>query len=538
MSIQNKLKSIVSFLPVALMAVIASAGCSNSNDSIVIRVLNTADYIYEGCTEEEYKEDPELDKRHMMQQFTDYMEEKNPGKKYKYVYDTYDTPENLFNAMMTGKSTYDIVNTSDYMVQKLISYDLIQTLSFDKEKYVDNDYTLSIRDNISDFLWDKFDNIYPKDVKNNERMRDKPLSNYSVPYMWGTVGILFNPYFSNYVNQGFDVDEVVEKFQTWDVLYSDFAHNSFSIKDSVRDVYAVSIVHTMYEDKVKPLEVQLENGEITENEFNSKFTEIFNMCDDETLKIIKDDLNKLKENSFGFEVDSGKTDMVQGKIGANLAWSGDATWAITEAEESEKELYFATPEEGTNIWFDAWCVPTNGNLELALEFIDFMSSPDQAVQNMDYVGYTSATSDEVLLDYVYWCYDVRGEIGGEVPEGLVEGVDYQLYDLSYFYEDSCDYEDTILYADMAYIDRQLTAQFPTKEKLPHLCIMDDYGKQYSAVLGMWETVRTNPLPLWAIIILVLEVALALTFVGFLIFKNVRGKKIRKARREAKQKRSC
>lgn len=518
---------LLTLIPVGLFSLVALSGCgSSSSDKLVLRVLNSADYIYEA--EELSDEEKEagyaqyLSEKDMMDQFVDYMKEEY-GLNVEYVYDTFDTNETMYNELMTGKSSYDVICTSDYMVQKLISNKLIQPLPTSGKEIE------AIHDNVSSYLWNIFDNISPKDPKTNERMDGVNLSQYSVPYMWGTVGIMYNPEFYSSMS----TDEVIDLFSSWESLYSEKAKNSFSIKDSVRDTYAVSVVHAFYESDIKPLEAKLENGEITSDEFNKAINEVFNRCDDESLKIIKEDMLKLKANSFGFEVDSGKTDMVEGKIGANLAWSGDATWAIEEAESSyEKELYFSIPEEGSNIWFDAFAVPsTSQHLDLATAFIDFMSKPASAIQNMYSVGYTSSVASSEVLDYVYECYDVRGEIGGESED------EYEEYDLTYFFEDIVENpSDCILHAYPETVGRTLTAQFPEQDDLPHLCVMDDFGTQNEAVLDMWEHVRTNSLPVWAIIILIVELLVAVGFAIYLgVRKSIKKKMIKNRRHERQQK---
>ena len=361
--------------------------------------------------------------------------------------------------------------------------------------------------------------------------------------MWGTVGIMYNP--SYY--EDMDEEDVIELFKSWEALYGEEAHNSFSIKDSVRDVYAVSILHSYYESDIIPLEAKLENEEITPEEFNAALNKIFNRCDDEAIAKVKEDMLSLKANSFGFEVDSGKTDMVEGKIGANLAWSGDATWAIFEAQSDyETELYFSIPEEGSNIWFDAFCIPTTcGNKDIAIDFLNFMSKPEYAVQNMDYVGYTSAVASDEILDYVYEMYDVRGEVGGELQDEYFEE-----YDISYFFEDRLDeydIEDAVLMAwplDTEVVDeeempmkvygRMLRSAFPEASKLPHLVIMDDYGNRNEAVLDMWERVRTNALPIWAVIIFIIEgVAVIAAITSFVVIKQTK-KSLRKKRKSEKK----
>lgn len=524
LTMKKSTPKVLTLLPVFFLIALTSSGCSSSsNGSTVLRVLNAADYIYEADGEiEESEDNPRyykyLKDEDMLDQFVSYMKEEE-GQNITVVYDTFDTNETMYNELMTGKSSYDVIVTSDYMVQKLISNDLIQPLPKSGTKIE------SIRKNISSYLWDIFKDIHPKNKTTNEVMMDKNIYDYSVPYMWGTVGIMYNP--AHY--SSLTLDEVNDLFSSWESLYSLTTKNSFSIKDSVRDTYAVSVVHAFYESEIKPLEEKLLNGEISEEAFNDQLSSIFNRCDDNTLKVIKEDMLKLKENSFGFEVDSGKTDMVEGKIGANVAWSGDATWAILEAEESyDKELYFSIPKEGSNIWFDAFCIPSvSTKKDLATSFIEFMSRPENAIQNMDYVGYTSATASIEVLDYIYENYDVRGKIDGESDD------EYQEYDISYFFKDNIGEYDSsicILHADESTLGRTLTAQYPNQELLPHLCVMDDFGTQNEAVLDMWETVRSNSLPIWAIIILVIELIIALGGILYIILSKSYKKKMIKERR--------
>ncbi|MCQ2793568.1 MAG: extracellular solute-binding protein [Bacilli bacterium] len=508
-------------LPIMMASAALASGCSSSNH-IVLRVLNAGDYIYEGggVSEEELEENYAqfFSDDEMMVQFKKYIKAEY-GQDIDFVYDTYDTNETMFNELMTGKSSYDVIVASDYMVQKLISYDLIQSLPSSGKEHDD------IKEHVSPYLWNIFDGIFPKDKKTNERLFDKPLSNYSVPYMWGTVGMMYSPEFYE-TKFNYDLDKTIELFSSWDSLYSRETSKTFSVKDSVRDTYVVGVIHT-FEKEISELKTKLENGEIDETQFNKSLNDIFNRCDDETLKLIQDDLIKLRDNSFGFEVDQGKTDMVEGKIGANLAWSGDASWAISEAEtDYEKELYFSIPEEGSNIWFDAFCIPTSSkNAELAYRFIDFMSKPESAIQNAWYVGYTSAIASDDVLDLYYSYFDVRGEIGGESEDEYIE------YDLSYFFKDSItDPNDAIIHADESQVNRMLTATFPEGSDLPHLCVMDDFGTQNEKVLDMWEHVRSNPLPIWALIILIVEIVVAAGLITFVLVKKRTKNKMIKQRR--------
>jgi spermidine/putrescine-binding protein len=112
-------------------------------------------------------------------------------------------------------------------------------------------------------------------------------------------------------------------------------------------------------------------------------------------------LIQLKSDSFGLEVDSGKTDIISGdKSGIDTAWSGDAVTSLNNADELGNTLYYSIPKTGGNIWFDAWVLIKRDGLEqeYAQKFIDFISRPDIAAANMDYIGYTSFIAGDDILD--------------------------------------------------------------------------------------------------------------------------------------------
>lgn len=499
-----KKNKLLMLLPISLASVFALSGCNNEEETKVLRILNCEDYIYEYEEgDEEYATDKYDYQIDMVDQFIAYWADTHDGEEIEIVYDTFDTNETMFNELQTGKTTYDVIVPSDYMVQKLLSNDMLE--KFDEDKLDE------LWENISPYLKDKFEGI---------KSGDESIYNYSIPYMWGTVGVMYNPEYYN-----FEEDHVHELFADWDSLYGEELQGSFSIKDSVRDTYAVSLIHN-YRDTI---------AGITDN---AELTSVFNRSDVDTMAEVKADMMKLKENAFGFECDSGKTDMTTQKIGANMCWSGDATWAITEAEEFDLTLYYSIPtsyngEEAkgaSNVWFDGFCMPKSNDLhkDLAQEFIKFMSQPENAAQNCYCVGYTPGVAGDAMLDYVYDSYDVRGEVGGTSDEEYVE------YDLRYFFKDSLeeyDENDAILHASLDYVGRQLTAQYPSADILDRLAIMNDFGPEGNArLLDMWEQVRTNALPLWGIIVLAIEAVAGIAFAAYLIAHKVNRKRFKKERR--------
>lgn len=531
----NKLFSIC---PLTLLVVTLLGGCSAKDKNVrVLRILNSEDYIYEYEEgDEEYATGDYDYQEDMIKQFEHYWFDKY-DEKIKVVYDTFDTNETMFNELKTGKTTYDICIPSDYMVQKLYANDMLH-------KFVEKD---AIWSTISPYIEDVYGNIESSLIGTEEKVK---IADYSVPYMWGTMGIMYNPsYFED--NFGVTNEEIHELMKDWDSLYGEVLKGTFSIKDSVRDTFAVSLIHTYGE-------------EISDISSFEELCDVFNRHDDETFQKVKEDMNNLKANAFGFETDSGKTDMTTQKIGANMCWSGDATWAITEAREDDLELFYSIPtsfnkEEdkgASNLWFDCFCMPKNAKDEnnqsenekaqyaLAEEFIEFMCMPENAAQNCYCVGYTPAVAGDAMLDYMYDCYDVRGVVGkteiedeetGEVTlvEELIEGEDYELYDLSYFFKNSLEEyneSDCVLYADPDYVGRELTAQYPLEETLERCAIMNDFGEEGTVkLLDMWESVRTNALPTWAIVVFIVEGISALVLIGYFVYKTVIRKKLKNKR---------
>ena len=499
-----KIKRLLPLLPLSLVSVFALSGCDNKEETKVLRILNCEDYIYEYEDGDEENSSGGNDyKMDMVDQFIAYWAETHDGEEIEVVYDTFDTNETMFNELQTGKTTYDVIVPSDYMVQKLLSNNML-------EKFDDSELN-NLWENISPYLKDKFENI---------KAGDESIYNYSVPYMWGTVGVMYNPEYY----KGLEEEHVHELFADWDSLYREELKGSFSIKDSVRDTYAVSLIHNFRDDIAG----------ITSNE---ELTSVFNRSDVDTMAAVKADMLKLKENAFGFECDSGKTDMTTQKIGANMCWSGDATWAITEAEDIDLTLYYSIPTSyngedskgASNVWFDGFCMPKSEDLhkDLAQEFIKFMCQPENAAQNCYCVGYTPGVAGDAMLDYVYDCYDVRGEVGGTSDK------EYVTYDLRYFFKDSLteyDENDAILHACPDYVGRQLTAQYPSNDILDRLAIMNDFGPEGNArLLDMWEQVRTNALPVWGIVILAVEVVGGLALAAYLIVHKVNRKRFKKER---------
>ncbi|MCD8209265.1 MAG: extracellular solute-binding protein [Coprobacillus sp.] len=429
------------FLACALIAGIGLplTSCSSSSEtsSQTLRLLNWEDYIYEQDISSGYTADDLVD------QFVDYVKENYPQySNVRVVYDTTDTNETMYNELMTGKSEYDLICPSDYMIQRLLSQDLLEPLDMDLIPNYQNYASKRIKSQL--------DNIT---AHNSVTDTDESLSDYAVGYMWGTLGLLFNP---NYKNFTVDAESAIDDMQSWSVLWDETYKGTISIKDSMRDTYAAALMYT-YDEELTDLREQYESGELDSDTYNTLISEIFNRCDDETIELVEESLNSLKKNIFGLEVDSGKEDIVTGKIGINLAWSGDAVYSIDQAQDPEQvsnpfELCYAVPKNGANIWFDGWVMPKLENrsqeqYELAHLFLNFISDPYNAAQNMDYIGYTSFIAGDEILELVRDWYDIRTNLiwYNEEYDEEEDDEEYEYYDYVYYLEDNqeveVDYDD-------------------------------------------------------------------------------------------------
>lgn len=301
----------------------------------------------------------------------------------KVNYYTYDTNETMYNQFTLQKEgTYDLVCTSDYMIQKMIKEDLVMPMD-DYEENIPNYFRYSspaLREKLKGMI------VPYKD-------KEVSLDEFAVGYMWGTLGIVYDPTYT---------DTICEDVKSWDIFWDPTYNNVISIKNSIRDAFVVGLMHSYSKSdefkKTKELYLNEPSVENYEN-YQKLVQEIFDFKLDgspeseqenfEKIARVKEELISMKDNIFGFEVDSGKNDIITGKIKMNLAYSGDAVYSIDTAYQDRGiNLEYYVPEDGSNIWYDAWVLPKGANKGLAYLFLDYLSNPQNAADNMDYIGYT------------------------------------------------------------------------------------------------------------------------------------------------------
>ncbi|MCH3910023.1 MAG: extracellular solute-binding protein [Bacilli bacterium] len=405
-----------------------------SGDSVTLRIANSEDYI--AGDPNNISSDKSNGVYNLIGEFVDYVK-KTDGVNITVSYSTFDTMENMLSKAQTGGNVYDLVCVSDYIIQKMMTLSMLTPFSVGDERTAlyggstegwDDNYSLYA----SKYLQNALNGIY-----STVNGVSTSIGLYARGYMWGTLGLLYNPSFSTFSNNGLSEDDVKVQMSDWNVLWDDAYYQTFQVKDSMRDTYSIGLMH-VFDSYFKVLSSWYQNGVDNEGNsydkdaYNADVSLIFNNINhidefnalarkivgstyedvdaDRIVDEIQNALSTLKDTSFGLETDSGKTDILTGdKSGIDCAWSGDAVTAMDNADALGNTLYYSIPETGGNIWFDAWVMMKSDSLEqeYAQKFIDFISDPAQAAPNMDYIGYTSFIAGDDVLSLVRDWYDAR-----------------------------------------------------------------------------------------------------------------------------------
>ncbi len=241
------------------------------------------------------------------------------------VYEEFETNEIMYPKVQSGAIAYDVVCPSDYMIQRMIENDLLAELNFDNIP------------NIKNIGQEYFKQSRQFDSENK----------YSVPYCWGTVGILYNKTM---------VDEPID---SWSVLWDEKYKDSILMQDSVRDAFAVALKYKGHS---------------------------LNSTDLDELEEAKELLIKQKPLVQAYVIDQVRDKMIGNEAAIGVIYSGEAIYTQLE----NPNLEYVIPKEGSNVWIDSWVIPKNAkHKENAEDFINFLCRPDIAKMNFDYITYST-----------------------------------------------------------------------------------------------------------------------------------------------------
>lgn len=445
-------------------------------ETITLRVCNWEEYIDLGDWDEE--ERIELDngvdifgENALYDEFEVWYHE-TYGKRVQVEYSCFGTNEDLYNQLTLG-DTYDLVCPSDYMIMKLMAEGALEPYSesfFDREDE-ENYYARCVSPYIA--------NVFEENEIDGESW-----SRYAAGYMWGVTGVLYNP-------------ELItrEEASTWAVFDNPDFYRQITLKDNVRDTYFSTLGYLRQEQL-------MDETFLADADYQEKLGHMMNDVSPETIDAVEQLLGRIMGNIYALETDSGKADMVTGKIAANYQWSGDAVYAMDQAEEDDVYLQFAVPRECTNLWFDGWVMLRAGigedmeKKQAAEAFVNFLSRPENAVRNMYYIGYTSAISggeDDTVFSYLDWCY------GAEEDEE-----DTVAYPVGYFFSGDNEDENFIVYTSQEQVGRQLYTQYPSQEVISRAAVMGYFDEEQTRDINqMWINIRcldVREIPLWCVLV--------------------------------------
>ena len=425
----NKMKKII---PVILL-VLSLAGCYNSGEprERILKIYNWADYIGDSVLED----------------FQAYYKEQT-GENIRIVYQTFDINEIMLTKIEKGHEDFDVVCPSEYIIERMLKKHLLLP--------IDTNFAHSpnYMQNVAPFIREQINKL---------SQPGEEASRYAVCYMWGTAGILYN--------RAYIPDSVAT---SWECLWNRKYAGKILMKDSYRDAYGTAIIYAHAKE--------LEEGTVT-------VEELMNDYSPRAMELAEKYLKELKPNIAGWEADFGKEMMTKGKAWLNFTWSGDAVWAMDEAEAVGVELDYEVPREGSNIWYDGWAIPKYArNVKAASYFIDYLCRPDVALRNMDAIGYVSAIATP------------------EIMEAKIDSTIEKVSDLSYFFGPG---------ADSIRIN---PVQYPDRKVVERCAMIRDFGDRTELVLEMWSRVKGDNLNTG--IVLLIFAVFGVLFV-WLVYRRIR-----------------
>ncbi|MBQ7224735.1 MAG: extracellular solute-binding protein [Clostridia bacterium] len=440
------------FLLILLSVILCVSSCTLftgcADRSKILKVYNLGEYMDES----------------VLEGFEDWYYEET-GESVTLQYKTYITNEDMYTEIYKKHADYDVVCSSDYILSRMLRNDLL--LPIDREIVYGEEGESGVME----------ENII-RSVNDYENWNSRPdytdEVRYSVPYMWGTFGIMYR--------RDLVVDEQGEplfdwKNLTWDCLFkSGVYENRRYMKNSIRDAFSsASIVAN-----TQALS-DASNGFTDYNDqYKALLQSVLNDTSSENMRRVEDTLKHQKQYLFAYESDDGKDDMITSEPSGyyGLFWSCDAGYAM----EDSTDLYYGVPVEGANVWVDSFVIPKfTQNEKAAQYFLKYLCQYDQAYLNRDYAG-CSSPHIEVANDtkeIMQTAWDVVCGLEPEYDEEIAEDVEYYVE----FFEGAEGKDFGEMFIDML---------FPSQSVLDRCAVMKDSDKDASIEMAkMWIRIKAS-----------------------------------------------
>ncbi len=302
-------------------------------------------FTFSGCTPREnvlkiYNWEAYIDPKLITEFEADYAKE--TGKKFKIEYEIYEDNETLYTKIKRNKSDYDLICPSDYMVEIMINENLLMPI--DQTRVAPMDTYLP---------W-----IVGLDYD--------PLNLYSIPYIYGTAGIMYDPTRPN-------VDR--SDMKTWSVLWNPKYSGRIVVKDNIYELYSTAAIYSNRE-----MLMQKAESHSYPKKYRNALAGTINDFSDEMIATVGEALKAQKPLLKAYTGDEAKDEMIVGGGGdVGQFWNCDAVYAM----DRNPNLEYIIPEEGSSIYVDNWAIPVYArNVNAAYAFLKYISTKDRAKRNM------------------------------------------------------------------------------------------------------------------------------------------------------------
>lgn len=401
-------KIICAVLSLALVFGLSTSlvGCSSTPREEVLKLYIPGEYMDEDIFET----------------FEEWYKEQT-GKNVKVELSPFEVVEDVQREVESAKADYDLLCPSDYMVEYLIGKGLVQKVD-------------------TSIINVKEDGLFKTEYLETSKQFD-PTLEYSVPYMYGTLGLVY------------DITKTGKKITSWEALFGNEFSGKRSVKDSVRDAYVAACIYN----------ARAELTGLTGTEQKNKIQSIFEDTSAATVKAAGDTLKSIKSGSV-WDIDSIKFKMAanQSNVAVALMWSCDAGYVMNDYEDDQgneqsgnRNLWYVVPEEGGNVYIDAFVINKYAvNIEAANYFLKFLCTTEIAVKNSEYAGCISPVA--AAYDELY-----EGYMTDE--DGMFEGVSEEWKEMF------------------------METMFPSAETLNRCGVMKDFGDGQAAVSEMWSNIK-------------------------------------------------
>ena len=400
------------------------SGCTSRSDTLVIM---TWAYFLD---------------RSIVEDFREWYAEEH-GRNLRVRIQEFGTNEEVYRSLRDGDD-FDVINPSDYMVERLRVNNLLQQLD------------ANVRDRFQEVGYDMLIDL--------TRIYD-PYSLYSVPYIWGTYGIMYDTRRANII-------ENRDALNTWGALFSNAAFdNQVTLKQSIRDTYGAAVLY-LYRDRLAEYSNNFTDY-TTDPRYRALLEDLFQNFSDEVMDgpqgryaRVRNLLAARHSTIHSYEIDEGKSQMLAGGSAApalGLYWSVDAGWAMQQTNGNH--LGYIIPEEGTNVWVDAWIIPTTAvNTSAANAWIYFNLKPEIAIRNARFAGGQAANHQAMQT--------LRAEFEAEITAGTGMFANIPA--------NNPDFAATFM-----------EAVFPSEETLQRSAVMGDPGEWFIRLSNMFAEVRAG-----------------------------------------------